>query len=480
MSKCGAFVDGLPGDLENTTYTYRELSDVIAETIEVVSPLSPPAELADWHSKALEFYQIFQEGVDSQPAQNVIGDELWLVLFALWGLLEEILEIERELPAEIQRRMAEAGCSFAYEADGFDEPETLLGTFSAGESVRVGDYEVEVTRAYRNDDGELVVRTEVRNVGDNPVPVPDCGTHMRLQDQAGLPYQRISCAWSGRSRDDMIYPGNTVNYVASYQVPEGTAGLVWQISDGTTGVTFDLSEFLAFTVETDRAALVAFYHATDGPNWTNNTHWLSDRPISDWYGVSVGFLDGRVEGLYLVSNQLSGQIPPELGNLSRLKSLSIFRNRLTGCIPASLRGVPTNDFEMLGLPFCDDTTGGTGTEPVQDHHGDTIGGATAITLGEAVEGSIDWEGDFDVFRYTAEAGKEYRLDVELGTLSELWAWVLDSNGNQFQFTVVSSLYDDKQVLFWRAEESGYLYVEVRGGFLSWETGSYTLTVSVAQ
>ena len=37
----------------------------------------------------------------------------------------------------------------------------------------------------------------------------------------------------------------------------------------------------------DRDALVALYNATDGPNWTNNTNWLSDRPIGEWYGVTT-------------------------------------------------------------------------------------------------------------------------------------------------------------------------------------------------
>ena len=37
--------------------------------------------------------------------------------------------------------------------------------------------------------------------------------------------------------------------------------------------------------ENDRAALVALYNATDGPNWSHNTNWLSDLPISKWDGV---------------------------------------------------------------------------------------------------------------------------------------------------------------------------------------------------
>ena len=41
------------------------------------------------------------------------------------------------------------------------------------------------------------------------------------------------------------------------------------------------------SVESDRAVLVALYNATDGPNWTDNTHWLSNEPLSEWRGVST-------------------------------------------------------------------------------------------------------------------------------------------------------------------------------------------------
>ena len=39
--------------------------------------------------------------------------------------------------------------------------------------------------------------------------------------------------------------------------------------------------------EMDKAALVALYNATDGPNWTNNKNWLSDAPVGEWHGVTA-------------------------------------------------------------------------------------------------------------------------------------------------------------------------------------------------
>ena len=83
---------------------------------------------------------------------------------------------------------------------------------------------------------------------------------------------------------------------------------------------------------TDRAALVALYNATGGPNWTNNTNWLSDEPLSEWHGVTV--TNGRVTRLSLSNNQLTGSIPAQLGDLSGLDHLDLQSNDLTGTIPS--------------------------------------------------------------------------------------------------------------------------------------------------
>ena len=70
----------------------------------------------------------------------------------------------------------------------------------------------------------------------------------------------------------------------------------------------------------DRAALVALYNATGGPNWTNNDNWLSDAPIREWFGVGVDSHE-RVIYLYLGGLELTGELPPELGYLGALEDL---------------------------------------------------------------------------------------------------------------------------------------------------------------
>ena len=149
------------------------------------------------------------------------------------------------------------------------------------------------------------------------------------------------------------------------------------------------------------AALVAFYNATGGESWSDDTNWMSTQELRNWYGVGARPMGGRVQGLSLKGNNLSGaipsevinlkdlmyldlaendltgEIPSELGNLKDLRRLDLRDNKLTGEIPPQLRGASSldslylggnrlsgcrpfggglsaqeNDFSTLGLPRC--------------------------------------------------------------------------------------------------------------------------------
>ena len=49
---------------------------------------------------------------------------------------------------------------------------------------------------------------------------------------------------------------------------------------------------------------------------------------------------------------MTGTIPEALGQLENLKSLSLYGNELTGCIPLALYAIPNNDLHRLGLYSC--------------------------------------------------------------------------------------------------------------------------------
>ena len=89
------------------------------------------------------------------------------------------------------------------------------------------------------------------------------------------------------------------------------------------------------SIETDRAALVALYDATGGANWNNDEGWRTDRPLREWFGVTTA-ADGRVTELELITNNLTGEIPRELGDLTNLDRLLLNNNNLTGEIPREL------------------------------------------------------------------------------------------------------------------------------------------------
>ncbi len=88
----------------------------------------------------------------------------------------------------------------------------------------------------------------------------------------------------------------------------------------------------------ERDALIALYNSTDGASWFDNTNWLGAVGTEcTWFGVICA--GGHVERLYLGSNQLSGVIPSELGNLSSLTRLFLYSNQLSGVIPSELGGL---------------------------------------------------------------------------------------------------------------------------------------------
>ena len=97
----------------------------------------------------------------------------------------------------------------------------------------------------------------------------------------------------------------------------------------------------------DRKVLEALYEATGGPAWSDRTNWMSDAPLSDWFGVYTD-RDGRVTSLRLSQNGLRGEIPPDLADLTNLQGLNLWGNELSGKIPPELDALAKLEWLHLG------------------------------------------------------------------------------------------------------------------------------------
>ena len=75
---------------------------------------------------------------------------------------------------------------------------------------------------------------------------------------------------------------------------------------------------------------------SDGRRQLDEQHQLAQRQSAgEWYGVTTD-ANGRVTGLNLFRNRLSGELPSLLGDLTYLESLGLYDNRLSGSLPSSL------------------------------------------------------------------------------------------------------------------------------------------------
>ena len=144
--------------------------------------------------------------------------------------------------------------------------------------------------------------------------------------------------------DDLVYSASSSDTdVATVAVSRDTAA-VTGVAVGSAQITVTASDgslsatqtFVA-TVRrpTDREVLEILYDETDGDNWLYNANWLTAKPLDEWFGVATDS-DGRVTVVKLYSNELSGPIPPELGDLGNLRSLYLNDNDLSGPIPPEL------------------------------------------------------------------------------------------------------------------------------------------------
>ncbi len=97
----------------------------------------------------------------------------------------------------------------------------------------------------------------------------------------------------------------------------------------------------------ERQALEDLYNNTNGDFWFDNTNWMSEEPLDEWFGVTIA--NGDIVLLDLSYNDLEGSIPESLYELLSLEELWLEYNFLEGNLSRSLGNL--HGLQYLGLRY---------------------------------------------------------------------------------------------------------------------------------
>ena len=180
--------------------------------------------------------------------------------------------------------------------------------------------------------------------------------------------------WRLYLQDNTMLSGGTA-LVEKIQESDATVNRLREFglwgNDDLTGAARQASDNLGKRI--DRAALRVIYETNNGGSWKKKNNWLPSSgnrfAFSNWHGVKtssngrvselelsdnnlVGGLTNALEAMHLVwlnlsKNRLTGEIPTELGNLTRLQSLDLHDNELTGDIPSELGDLTRLQYLLL-------------------------------------------------------------------------------------------------------------------------------------
>ena len=222
--------------------------------------------------------------------------------------------------------------------------------------------------------------------------------------------------------------------------------------------------------DSQRQALIALYNATGGDSWATSTGWKTPPLHTDgfalpgtegtWFGVYLDAEGLNVAQISLGNNNLSGEIPAAVADLTALTSLSLSQNPLTGSIPPALGGL--SGLQVLNLSY----TQLGGSIPPE------LGGLSSLTnlslSSNQLTGSIPAElGSLAALQvlYLSSNQLSGSIPAELGNLTELTQMSLAAN--QLTGSIPATLGNLKKVF------NLYLYNNLLEGSIPPELGGMT-------
>jgi gliding motility-associated-like protein/uncharacterized delta-60 repeat protein len=170
----------------------------------------------------------------------------------------------------------------------------------------------------------------------------------------------------------------------------------------------------------ERASLIAIYDAFNGDSWNDNTNWKNGGDESTWHGVTI--TGCRVTGLDLQANNLDGELPQEIGDLTQLVDLNLSQNNIYGSIPPEI-GLLIN-VKHLRLEQ-NQLTGQIPTE---------VGNMTWLTLFDVSNNQLggDLPASMSALTHISQVHIHYNSIVNIPVMPALFAYTTDNNALTFE------------------------------------------------
>ena len=486
--------------------TWGDFAEVIDALVGAHDQLSPPQEIRAYHDAVLRVYESLRDHARSRPSEDSFLEEFLPVIFEIFGASLEIgfdtTKTDEEKEQEIEKITQELlgdlfGAGFGAVNQAAEEAREALseeilallddaGCYSDIFALEEEDQEGVAPTATGDEHGDSIEDATPIRVGEALNGAVDYGGDVdffRFTAEAGQLYQidvslgtlpdsdlelQRSDGWRLASNDDH---GDSQASRIVWRAPD--AGEYFLVVGGWSDAVG------SYTLTVSPSTLVDD-HGDDIDSATAASVGVAVEGVIDYEG-DVDFFRFTAEAgqLYQIDVSL-GTLPDSDLELQRSDGWRLASNDDHGDSQASriFWEAPDAGEYFLVVGGWSDAVGSytltVSPSTLVDDHGDDIDSATAASVGVAVEGVIDYEGDVDFFRFTAEAGQLYQIDVSLGTLpdSDLElqrsdGWRLASNDD----------HGDSQAsrIFWEAPDAGEYFLVV-GGW-SDAVGSYTLIIA---
>ena len=189
-------------ELDDQNATYEEVSIFYGELIETMESVSPPAEVADWHNKALAGWKTVKKTLDAEPEDAIVDPFILFADSEVMSRFEEVGDALNDMSASARERLASAGCL------GDESDAGTSGAGDSGEAITVGEsVEAEIdgpgdadTYSFQAEQGERYLIEVVRGTLPDfyiALPVPEGAIPSNFAVTDGE--QQFSRRWQART-----------------------------------------------------------------------------------------------------------------------------------------------------------------------------------------------------------------------------------------------------------------------------------------